>query len=90
MTQPRPADQLAIQAATAVRAELESKYGTFGEYEPVEMATQVVAGLNIMISINVGGGQYIHVRVYRDLSGNFHLEGVQTGLTADDPLEYVN
>ncbi|KAK3083911.1 hypothetical protein FSP39_005200 [Pinctada imbricata] len=38
---------------------------------------QVVAGMNYIVSVRVGGAKVIHVKIYRDLKGNASLTGVQ-------------
>jgi len=51
-------------------------------------STQVVAGVNYFVKIDVGGGQYIHARIYKDLQQNLTLNSVQTGKSLGDPIQY--
>lgn len=50
-------------------------------------ATQVVAGLNYFV-VCKAGDEYIHVRIYQNLQGARSVDGVRTGKTAADALEY--
>jgi hypothetical protein len=38
--------------------------------------------------VDVGGGKFVHLRVYRDLQKHITLAGIQTGKTAGDVLSY--
>ncbi|KAL5457233.1 hypothetical protein EMCRGX_G034478 [Ephydatia muelleri] len=83
-----------VQAvADAIKTELESKTETvFDEYVAEQYATQVVAGLNYFIKVRVGYTNYPHVRVYKDLRGNFNLIGYKLSYTCRPPdlfLEYL-
>jgi cystatin-A/B len=67
----------------------EEKAGAkFGSYELHSYATQVVAGTNFFLKINVGDGAFVHARVYRDLAQALSVSAVQTGKAEDDALEY--
>jgi len=77
------------QIANQVKSSIEQQAGqSFSTFNPVKVATQVVAGTNYFFKIDVGGGHYVHARVYRDLSRNLSVHSVQTGKSAGDPLEY--
>ncbi|XP_052014892.1 cystatin-A-like [Apodemus sylvaticus] len=87
----RPATPEIQEIADKVRPQLEEKTNEkYEKFEAVEYKTQVVSGLNYFIKIDVGNGCYIHVRVYRGLSGkdNFELHGYQTNKNKDDELIY--
>ncbi|XP_073344817.1 leukocyte cysteine proteinase inhibitor 1-like [Pagrus major] len=65
----------------------------FQEFKAVEYRDQIVAGKNFLIKIHVGGHNYIHLFVFRDLpcnGGRLELLGVQQHKTKDDPLEPFN
>lgn len=83
-----PEDQeIANKVKGAVEAKLASQYA---EYVVTQVATQVVAGTNFFMKVNVGGGHFIHIRVFRGLPPQQHLElnNAQAGHTADDELAY--
>jgi len=70
------------------KSEIESKAGrTFSTFKPVEFSTQVVAGTNFFIKIDVGG-EHIVARIFRDLKNNVSVNSVKTGLGASDPIQY--
>jgi len=83
----KPITDEAKDIALAVKKDIESKAGrTYETFDPVEYATQVVAGTNFFFKIDVGNGEQIHARVFRDLHKNLSVAGVQTGKTSSDPL----
>ncbi len=59
---------------------------TFQKYEPVEMKTQVVAGVNIFAKIEVDNNEFIHVKLFRNLQGVVQVTGHQSNMTAQDQL----
>lgn len=79
-----------VQAiANSVKAKLAARSGVdLREYEAVKYATQVVAGLNYFIKVRVGNNSYAHLRVFRNLHGEFLLVDYKLGLTLADPLQY--
>jgi len=84
----KPADNEIISIAMTTKAEIESKAGrTFTTFKPTEYSTQVVAGINYFVKIDVGG-EFIHARIYKDLKQNLSVNKIQTGKNATDPLEY--
>ncbi|KAL6044625.1 Cystatin-A [Balamuthia mandrillaris] len=88
-TAPKPIDDAAKQVALSVKSEIESKAGkTFSTFEPKEYSTQVVAGINYFFKIDVGNGEFVHARVYKDLSQNVSLHSIKTSLSATDSLAY--
>jgi len=90
MTDVRTIDETARAAANAVRAAVEARNGKpFAVYNPVECASQVVAGVNYFIKVDVGEGVFVHVRVHQSLHGEFKLSGVQLHKTSADPLKYI-
>ncbi|CAI8040745.1 Cystatin-B [Geodia barretti] len=78
------------EIAEKVRGEAETKTGRqFSEYVAVQFCSQVVAGTNFFIKVQVSeGGECIHLRVYRDLQQTLSLSGVLTDKTLQDPLKY--
>ncbi|XP_034371301.1 cystatin-A-like [Arvicanthis niloticus] len=79
--------EIADQVKPQLEEETNEKYEQF---KAVEYKTQVVAGINYFIKINVGGGRFTHIKVFKDLSGEDHFEltGYQTNKTKNDELTY--
>ena len=44
--------------------------------------------LSSLPQVNVGGGKYVHLRVYQDLQQNVQLAGYQLDKEKDSPLTY--
>ena len=68
----------------AVEAATKETYATF---TPVAAKTQVVAGANYFVKIDVGGDKQVHARVYKAPADAATLAGVQTGKTSADEIE---
>eukprot|EP00009_Paramoeba_aestuarina_P002717 CAMPEP_0201515954 /NCGR_PEP_ID=MMETSP0161_2-20130828/7391_1 /ASSEMBLY_ACC=CAM_ASM_000251 /TAXON_ID=180227 /ORGANISM="Neoparamoeba aestuarina, Strain SoJaBio B1-5/56/2" /LENGTH=97 /DNA_ID=CAMNT_0047912917 /DNA_START=61 /DNA_END=354 /DNA_ORIENTATION=- len=78
-------DQAVIDA---VKSDVEAKTGkTYAKYTAVKARSQVVAGTNFYVSVDVGD-EHIHVRVFKALSGSHKLSGVLEGKSAADSVEY--
>eukprot|EP01117_Protostelium_nocturnum_P003331 TRINITY_DN142_c0_g1_i2.p1 TRINITY_DN142_c0_g1~~TRINITY_DN142_c0_g1_i2.p1 ORF type:complete len:133 (+),score=40.74 TRINITY_DN142_c0_g1_i2:84-482(+) len=85
----KPADDEARQVAQANKAAVEAKTGkTYNTFEVESYATQVVAGTNFFLKVKVDNGEYVHVRVYRDLSQAHSVHSVQEGKSSSDALAY--
>merc|ERR1739845_330064 len=86
------ADAETIDICNTVRGDLETRLAKpFQEYTAVSVRKQVVAGTNFLVKIHVGGGDHVHVRIFRPLphtNGAPEVHGHQAGKTAEDPLEY--
>mmetsp|Transcript_797 Transcript_797/g.2372 ORF Transcript_797/g.2372 Transcript_797/m.2372 type:complete len:95 (+) Transcript_797:101-385(+) len=51
----------------ALKSAMEAQLGsTFATFEPVKYTTQVVAGINYKVKVNVGTG-YVHAVIYKPL-----------------------
>ncbi|NP_001076012.1 stefin-1 [Mus musculus] len=77
--------------ANKVRPQLEAKTNKkYEKFEAVEYKTQVVAGENIFIKMDVGHGCFIHIKVFNGPTGkdNYELHGYQTDKTMDEELTY--
>jgi len=85
----QPVNDEVRNIANQVKGALETKLGkTFSQYDPESFTTQVVAGINYFIKINVGNGEYVHARVYKDLQGHVSLNNAQGGKSSADDLEH--
>lgn len=72
------------------RGEIEARLGkTFPKFVPVQMSTQVVAGINYHVKIDAGI-EFIHVRIYNHFSGSSELSYVKGDLHAHAILDTWN
>ncbi|NXG87462.1 CYTB protein, partial [Stercorarius parasiticus] len=75
-----------------VKPQLESKENRkYGIFNAIIYRTQVVAGINYFIKVQVSDAEYVHLRVFQSLpceNQGPRLAGYQTGKTKDDPLTY--
>ncbi|XP_032755163.1 cystatin-A-like [Rattus rattus] len=91
LTPARPATPEIQEIANEVKAQLEEKTNKKCEkYEAVEYKTQVVAGINYFIKMDMGHDCFTHIKVFKGLSenGDLKLTGYQTNKTRDDELTY--
>lgn len=89
LTGARPADEGIQAIADEMRGRVEEKLGrALAEYKAVSYATQVVAGVNYFIKVQVSSTECVHIRVYQDLQQHRSLTAVQDGKTLDDPITY--
>ena len=92
-----------LQKATAetqmlinsVRQAAEDQAGQkFEEFKAISFKSQVVAGINFFVKVEVdvgGGGKFVHLRVYQPLPHTGEppkLDGIQLNKTADDEITY--
>ncbi|MCQ2816210.1 MAG: cystatin domain-containing protein [archaeon] len=70
-TDGKPMNAQVKEIAMAMKAKAEEKLGaTYSVYEPESFKTQVVAGTNYLIQINVDGGKKIQIKVFKPLPCN--------------------
>ncbi|NXL46495.1 CYTB protein, partial [Podilymbus podiceps] len=68
-----------------------SENKTYGIFKAIIYKTQVVAGINYFIKVQVSDAEYVHLRVFQSLPDKNQdpsLVSFQTGKTRDDPLTY--
>ncbi|CBK22718.2 uncharacterized protein [Blastocystis hominis] len=83
-----PVDERVVEVVNQVRPQVESQINEkFSIFKPVEVAKQVVAGLNYFVKVDIGNNRAIHLRIY-DHFNDVSLTKVLTGKTLDDPLVY--
>ncbi|KAM7459030.1 cystatin-B [Blastocystis sp. ATCC 50177/Nand II] len=81
-------DERVKEVAMKMKGEVEKQANeSFSTFEPVEAMTQVVAGTNYFIKVDVGNGKAVFMRVW-DHFGDLSLTSIQTGKTLGDKLEY--
>ncbi|NXW41383.1 CYTB protein, partial [Nyctiprogne leucopyga] len=75
-----------------VKPQFESRENrTYGMFKAIVYKTQVVAGTNYFIKVQVSDCDYVHLKVFQSLpyeNQGPSLAGFQTGKTRDDPLIY--
>ncbi|XP_020781373.1 cystatin 14a, tandem duplicate 2 [Boleophthalmus pectinirostris] len=88
----KPADQKIQDIADAVRSQVEEKAGKkYDSFQAKAYTTQVVAGTNYFIKIQVSDEDHVHVRVHRGLphtGGALEVHGLQESKSHHDPIEY--
>nr|XP_014687502.1 cystatin-B [Equus asinus] len=89
-TQPATAETQAI--ADQVRSQLEEKENKkFPIFKAVEFRSQVVAGTNHFIKVQVGDDDFVHIRVFKSLPHENKppaLSSYQTNKARHDELSY--
>ncbi|XP_057621476.1 cystatin-A [Chionomys nivalis] len=92
LTEARPATPEIQEITDKIREKLEEKTNEkYEKFEATEYKSQVVAGVNYFIKVDVGNGNYIHVKVFQGLPGqdeDLVLSGYQTNKTKDDEITY--
>ncbi|NXD78668.1 CYTB protein, partial [Halcyon senegalensis] len=75
-----------------VKIQFESRENkTYSIFKAIVYKTQVVAGINYFIKVQVSDAEYVHLRVFQSLpveNQGPRLVSFQTGKTRDDPLTY--
>lgn len=58
-------------------------------YRAISFKSQIVAGTNYIVKVNVNTDGYIHLKIFQPLPGNGQpkLENIQNGHTVDDEIE---
>ncbi|XP_005090624.1 cystatin-B isoform X2 [Aplysia californica] len=78
----------------SVREALETKAGkTFSQYKAVTYRTQVVAGTNYFVKVQVDADEYVHLRVFKPLPNENRLpelSAYQLCKTKDDELQFFS
>ena len=77
---------LALEMKPKAKAALGATFATF---DAVKYTTQVVAGTNYKIKVNVGDGKFVHIKVYVPLpckNAPNELLSQEAGKTLADPL----
>ncbi|EDQ92432.1 uncharacterized protein MONBRDRAFT_35345 [Monosiga brevicollis MX1] len=88
---PRDADEEIQQVADAVKSDVVAKIGKDVEqFKAIQVSTQVVAGTNYLIKVDVGSNEFVHIKVFRSLPPFQHeLKAVETGKGATDALSNI-
>jgi len=91
LSEERSADNDVQELIEKVREAAEEKAGkSFAQYTAVSYSTQVVAGTNYFVKVNVGG-EHVHLRVFVPLPYTRKepaLTSLQLGKTEEDPIVY--
>ncbi|NWY56044.1 CYTA protein, partial [Chionis minor] len=92
LTETEPATPEVQRIADEVKSQFESEdKRTCGIFNAIVYRTQVVAGINYFIKVQVSDTEYVHLRVFQSLPHEKQgprLDGYETGKTRDDPLIY--
>uniref|UniRef100_A0A8C3JKN1 Cystatin domain-containing protein n=1 Tax=Calidris pygmaea TaxID=425635 RepID=A0A8C3JKN1_9CHAR len=88
----QPATPEIQRIADEVKPQFESKENRTCEiFKAIKYRSQVVAGVNYFIKVQVSDTDYVHLRVFEALpfeNQGLKLDGIQTGKTRDDPIDY--
>lgn len=86
---PEESDQ---EIANQMRAAAEAMAGrSFPKFEVTAVRTQLVAGTNYFMKVDVGDGNFIHLRIYQTLphaGSTLELSNMQDKKQVGDELEY--
>ncbi|XP_003464211.2 cystatin-A [Cavia porcellus] len=93
LSEARPATREIQEMADKVKPQLEEKTNeSYEEFIAILYKSQVVAGINYFIKIQIGGQVCVHIKVFKPLPGQnedaLQLSGYQTGKSKDDDLTY--
>ncbi|XP_026716930.1 cystatin-A-like [Athene cunicularia] len=88
----KPATPEVQHIVNQVKPQFESRVnGTCDIFQAIVYRTQVVAGINYFIKVQVSNTDYVHLRVFQSLPHENQgpsLVSFETGKTRDDPLTY--
>lgn len=65
----------------------------FAMFQAVSYKSQVVAGTNYFVKVNVGDGEFVHLRIYQKLpcyGGDAELSAMQHSMTEDQEIVYFD
>ena len=86
----KDADDKVKALALEMKPKAEAALGaTFATFDAVKYTTQVVAGTNYKIKVNVGDGKFVHIKVYVPLpckNAPNELLSQEAGKTLADPV----
>ncbi|KAM9203294.1 cystatin-A-like [Mergus octosetaceus] len=94
LSETQPATPEIQHIADQVKAEFERRQNrTFDIFQAIVYRTQVVAGINYFIKVQISDSYtgYVHLRVFQALPHEKQgpsLVSYETGKTRDDPLNY--
>ncbi|XP_032364265.1 cystatin-A [Etheostoma spectabile] len=72
-----------------VKHQVEKDTGeSYLEFKAIKYRRQTVKGTNFLIKVHVGGPDYVHLIVFRELGGKVSLTKVQDHQTKDSPLQH--
>ena len=77
---------MVLRVKSLIEGKTNKKYDTF---EPLKVKTQVVAGTNYLVKIDIGNSEHLHVKIHKPLP---HVNGlpeileVNEGKTSHDEL----
>nr|XP_020455589.1 cystatin-B-like [Monopterus albus] len=88
----KPADEEIQKLCDSVKSLAEAKSGkNYGVFNAISYTSQIVAGTNYFVKVNIGGDGYIHLRIYKKLpcyGGDLELTAIQEPKTLHDPIVY--
>ncbi|KAK0142632.1 Cystatin-B [Merluccius polli] len=91
LSDPMMADDGTRNICKTVKQDVQLKTArNYVNFDAITYRSQLVAGTNYFIKVNVGGSDYIHITVFSQLpcnGGGYNLCSVQEGKTLDDKIE---
>ncbi|KAM7128088.1 cystatin-A [Ciconia boyciana] len=92
LSEAKPATPEVQHIVNEVKPQFESRENrTYGIFKAIVYKTQVVAGINYFIKVQVSDAVYVHLKVFQSLPQENQgpsLVSFETGKTIDDPLTY--
>eukprot|EP00026_Physarum_polycephalum_P021496 Phypoly_transcript_24777.p1 GENE.Phypoly_transcript_24777~~Phypoly_transcript_24777.p1 ORF type:complete len:117 (+),score=12.51 Phypoly_transcript_24777:47-397(+) len=90
LTDEKPVDENVLKITEAVRDQAKAQLTdeNIVSFTPVSYATQVVAGVNYFIRVDIGADYNVVLRVFSGLDKSITLVSVKSHVPKDQPIPY--